>query len=39
MEAMAMGATKPRPPVPVMALFSFLALAAGLVVTSIVEPM
>jgi hypothetical protein len=39
MAAMAMGATKPRPPVPVMALFSFLALASGLVVTSIVAPM
>jgi hypothetical protein len=39
MEATAMGATKPRPPVPVMALFSFLVLAAGLVVTSSVAPM
>jgi Domain of unknown function (DUF4396) len=39
MAAMAMGATKPRPPVPVMALFSFFALATGLVVTSSVAPM
>jgi hypothetical protein len=40
MEAMAMGlAATPRPPVPVMALFSFLALAAGLLVTSIIAPM
>jgi hypothetical protein len=40
MKAMAMGpAAKPQPPAPVMALFSFLVLAVGLVVTSIVAPM
>ena len=40
MPEMAMGGgEKPRPPIPAMAILSFLALAAGLAVTSIAVPM